>query len=105
MTSHAKDITLYISWCILLVISVFRYQLWHVFDQKYCSENNLLAVVGAVLKPDNWLLIAVFVLAILAIVRIYNWADNRWLWFSHYGHLAAVGILFVGLSLISWSCG
>lgn len=100
-----KQGVFYFSWGLLLVISAFRYEVWHIWDRNlYCSENRLLAYARASLKPENWLAIGVLIFSVVAVIRLYNFADGRWLWFSHYGRIVALGIIFLGLYLLSWSC-
>lgn len=101
---NAKNVQLYSIWGILTAYSLFRYQPWRVFDSKYCSVDNLATLAKAALKPDNWLFIAVTILTIVIAIRLYAWAENRWLWFSHYGRIATICLTFIILLLISKGC-
>jgi hypothetical protein len=102
---NLKQITFYLSWALLLAISVFRYKVWQLFNKhKYCSEDQLLAYAQAALKPENWLALGVLIFTIIGLVRLYSLMYNRLLWFSHYGRFVAVGVAFLALWLLSWSC-
>jgi len=103
--ANLKQAIFYFSWGLILILSIIRYQAWHLFDKTIrCSEDRLLAYAQAALKPENWLAIGVAILTVVAIIRLYGLANSTWLWFSHYGRFVIAAVIFIGLLLLSWSC-